>query len=383
MRGTTVVVVVLHGLLHLLGAAKGLGWADIAQLSEPISTVMGIAWLVGAALVIGAGVSLAVPSRWWWILGGTAAIVSQTLISTSWSDARAGTAVNVILMVAVVHEYAAHGPRSFRVGYQRRVAAALAEPTAHALVSEVDLVNLPALVAEYVRRCGAVGQPGVSNFRARIHGRIRGGVAKPWMVFTGEQVNTYGPRSSRLFFIDATMFGLPVDVLHLFDRSATMRVKLCSLVTMVDARGPELDRAETVTLFNDMCVLAPAALVSAPISWQPIDGRRVRGSFTKGDHTVTAELVFDNDGDLVDFISDDRSSSSQDGERFTHRRWSTPVGRYRTVGGRRVATFGEARWHAPLPEGEFAYLEFHVDNITYNVDTMSGPHHSFRTVGPP
>ncbi len=368
MRGSLGAVVVLHGLLHLLGAAKGLGWANVSQLSEPISAAMGAAWLVGALLVVGAGVLLAVPSRWWWVLGGSAAVVSQALISTSWSDARAGTAVNVLLLTAAVHEYAARGPRSFRADYRREVVAALSEPTGRALVSDADLGNLPVLVAQYVRRGGAVGRPGVGNFRARIHGRIRGGAAKPWMAFTGEQVNSYGASPRRLFFIDATMFGLPVDVLHTYvDRAASMRVKLGSLITMVDADGPELDRAETVTLFNDLCVLAPAALVGAPISWQDAEGRRVRGRFTRGAHTVTAELVFDDDGDLIDFISDDRSSSSADGKQFTPRRWSTPVGQYRAVGGRRVATFGEGRWHSPPPEGEFAYLEFHVDDIDYNV----------------
>lgn len=25
------------------------------------------------------------------------------------------------------------------------------------------------------------------------------------------------------------------------------------------------------------------------------------------------------------------------------------------------------RWHAPSPEGEFTYLEFHLDEITYNL----------------
>ncbi len=95
MRGSLGAVVVLHGLLHLLGAAKGLGWAKVSQLSEPVSAAMGAAWLVGALLVVGAGVLLAVPSRWWWVLGGSAAVVSQALISTSWSDARAGTAIGV------------------------------------------------------------------------------------------------------------------------------------------------------------------------------------------------------------------------------------------------------------------------------------------------
>ena len=133
--------------------------------------------------------------------------------------------------------------------------------------------------------------PRVTNFAARFHGRIRGGANKPWMTFTGEQVNTYGREPSRLFFMDATMFGLPVDVLHVYvGHTATMRVKVCSVIPMVNAAGPDLDKAETVTLFNDMCVLAPAALVDANVVWEPIDDRHVRGTFTNGAQTVDRRL---------------------------------------------------------------------------------------------
>src|SRR6185436_1132726 len=157
----------------------------------------------------------------------------------------------------------------------------LAEPVYTGVVTEADLMALPGPVAAYVRQSGAVGRSRVTNFRAGIHGRIRGGPGKPWMTFTGAQVNTYGSEPSRLFFMDATMFGLPVDVLHVFvGRSATMRVKACSLISMVNAAGPEMDKAETVTMFNDLCVLAPAALVDAPVNWESIDRHRVRGAFT-------------------------------------------------------------------------------------------------------
>ncbi len=155
------------------------------------------------------------------------------------------------------------------------------------------------------------------------------------MTFTGEQVNTYGPRPSRLFIMDATMFGLPVDVFHEFvHTSASMRVKLCSLVTMAKASGPEMTRAETVTLFNDLCILAPAALVDAPIVWLHSDRFHAVGSFTNGVHTVTADLRFNEDGDLVDFVSDDRLHASANGKSFTFQRWSTPVREYRNLGSR-------------------------------------------------
>ena len=145
------------------------------------------------------------------------------------------------------------------------------------------------------------------------------------MTFTGEQVNTYGSAPSRLFFMDAAMRGLPVDVLHVFvGRSATMPVKACSLVALVDAAGPDMDQAETVTLFNDLAVFAPSALIDAPITWQALDDHHVRGAFTNGAHTVTAELNFNDYYELVDFVSDDRLAASENGKSFTPKRWSTP-----------------------------------------------------------
>ena len=194
------------------------------------------------------------------------------------------------------------------------------------------------------------------------------------MTFVGEQVNTYGPEPARLFLIDATMSGLPVDVLHTFvGPTARMRVKLCSLVTMVDVIGPEMNRGETVTLFNDLCLFAPAALVDAPIEWELIDDQRVRASFTNGAETVRAELVFGDDGELIDFVSDDRFRSIDNGKRFVAQRWSTPIDSYRAFGSRRAIARGSGRWHAPEPEGEFAYLEIEIDAIAYNVTADMAP----------
>lgn len=367
-----VVVVIILGLIHLLGAAKGLGWADISQLKEPLNPGMAAAWLIAGALVVAAGVLLAEGVRWWWVIGAVAAIASQVVITTSWSDAKAGSVANIVLLAAVIYGFASQGPTSYRGQYRKLVHAALAPPLPADDVTEADLTDLPQAVAAYVRRSGAVGKPRVVNLRARIHGRIRAKGNSPWMTFTGEQVNTYGHRPRRLFTMDATLSGLPVDILHIYiGPSATMRVKACSLVPMVNMAGPDMDRSETVTLLNDLCLLAPAALIAAPISWQPIDTDHVRATYTNGAQTVTAELAFNSKHDLVDFVSDDRSRASPDGKSSDRQRWSTPVCNYRSFDSRRLCTSGEGRWHAPAPEGQFTYIEFHVDDITYNTSNAS------------
>ena len=371
-RWVVALVAVIHGLIHLLGAAKGLRWADVTQLKEPIGRGPGAVWLAAALVTVAAGVLLIVRVRWWWIVGAVAVVCSQAVIVTSWADAKAGTLANVVLLLAIVYGWASQGPTVARAQYRRRASAALDTHPSGRVVTEADLARLPAPLAAYVRRSGALGHPVVDSLHARFHGRIRGGPTKPWMTFTGEQVNTFGPAPSRFFIMDAEMLGLPVEALHAFEAgAATMRVKACSLFTMVDAKGPVMDRGETVTIFNDLCILAPAALIDAPATWQVVDDRHVRGAYTYGANTVTAELTFDDDHDLVDFVSDDRPAVSSDGKTFTPQRWSTPISGYRQLGPVRLGTIGEAHWHAP--DGEFAYLEFDLDDITYNAPDLAFP----------
>ncbi|NHB77635.1 DUF6544 family protein [Rhodobacter calidifons] len=101
------------------------------------------------------------------------------------------------------------------------------------------------------------------------------------------------------------MKGLPVAVLHDFNRdNTTMRVRLAGLVNVVDAGGPELTRAETVTILNDLCLFAPSRMIDPRLTWTPIDETRARVSFALGPNTVSAELIFNAAGELVDFVSD-------------------------------------------------------------------------------
>jgi hypothetical protein len=70
IRWTVGLIVVIHGLIHLMGVVKGFGWGDVSQLVEPISTSMGVAWLVAAVVVIAAGVMLLATGRAPLVVGG-------------------------------------------------------------------------------------------------------------------------------------------------------------------------------------------------------------------------------------------------------------------------------------------------------------------------
>lgn len=362
MRWVLLAVLVIHGLIHLMGFAKAFRFAELPQLTQAISKPMGLIWLVAAFVMLALVLT---PPRVFWIVGLVAIALSQFVIISSWRDAKFGTIANVIVLLAVVYGFVSQGPTSARAAFAAD-ARELLTPKAAQLVTEAELQSLPPPVQQYLRVTGSVGQPRVFNFRASWKGRIRGSATEPWMPFTAQQLNTYGAMPARLFLMDAVMKGLPVDVFHRFvGVPATFQVRVLSVATVVDAKGPEMNRSETVTLFNDLCLLAPSMLLDPSIRWEPIDSKSARAFFTRGAETVAAELRFDDKGELVDFRSDDRSAVSADGKSFTHLRWSTPVRDYRPFGERRVPTFGETKWHDPA--GTYAYGEFELQHIDFNV----------------
>jgi hypothetical protein len=231
-------------------------------------------------------------------------------------------------------------------------------------VTEADLAPLPEPVRRYLVVTHAAGQPRVQSYRIRFTGRIRSAPDAAWMPFEAQQ-ESFADEPTRLFLMRARMFGAPVEAFHRLIRGhATMQVKVAGLVKVADARGEEMDRVETVTLFNDMCLLAPASLLDPAIAWEPIDARTVRARLTDGRQTISATLLFGDDGLLSNFISDDRSRSSPDGRTFAPLRFSTPVRDYQDFGLVRLAAHGEARWL--LPDGEFTYGQFELREVSYN-----------------
>ena len=59
MRWIPSALIGMHGLIHLMGFAKGFGYVDLPQLTQPISRPWGLAWLAAAVLVTTSAAMLA------------------------------------------------------------------------------------------------------------------------------------------------------------------------------------------------------------------------------------------------------------------------------------------------------------------------------------
>jgi len=248
--------------------------------------------------------------------------------------------------------------------YQGKVEEFLKEKTLREdILTEEDIRDLPEPVQKYLIYVGAVGKEKVKNMRIEFDGEFKTDPQRDWVKMKAYQYSFFND-PTRQYYIETKVKSLPVVGLHSYIKgTATMLIKLAGLITVADGKGKEMDQGETVTVFNDMCVLAPATLIDERIKWETIDDTTVKATFTNYNSKISATLYFNEKGQLVNFISDDRfySPTGKDYERV---RWSTPVSEYREINGMRLPTYGEAIWH--FPEGEYSYARVNIIEVEYN-----------------
>jgi len=249
--------------------------------------------------------------------------------------------------------------------YQNQIATAFAEAPIFkpVLITERDLEHLPEPVKKYLHYVGVVGTEKVHHFSVHIDGDFKMAQDKEWAPVLVDQMS-FVNKPIRLFLMELKTMGMKIVGLHHYDgTNASMVIKLLDLFTVVDASGPEGNLGETVTVFNDMCVLAPSTLIDPRIEWKEIDDLTVEATFTNRHLSINAILYFNESGQLVNYISNDRYYLNKD-KSYDLIPWSTPVGNYREVNGLNIATYGEAIWLKE--EAPFTYARFNIRDVIIN-----------------
>lgn len=231
------------------------------------------------------------------------------------------------------------------------------------IITVSDLQHLPPVVRKYLYYAGVVGKEKLFNVRIKFEGRIRSNPEDNWMTFTSEQYNFFD-RPTRIFYIKAYKMGIPAKGLHLYkNEKAIMVIRLAGLFKVADAKGLEMNQGETVTVFNDMCCMAPATLIDRNIQWEILDSLTVKATYTNGSIAISANLVFNEKGELINFISNDRFETA-DGKIYNNYPWSTPIKEYADLNGMKVASSASTIYHRP--DSDFCYGEFVLKEIEYN-----------------
>jgi hypothetical protein len=112
-----------------------------------------------------------------------------------------------------------------------------------------------------------------------------------------------------------------------------------------------------------MCFIAPATLINKNISWETVDPLTVKAKFTNGAIAIGATLYFNEKGELINFISNDRFETI-DGKSYKNYPWITPAAGYIDMNGYRLVSSAKLIYRRP--DGDFCYGEFELVNIEYN-----------------
>lgn len=230
------------------------------------------------------------------------------------------------------------------------------------IITEDDLAHLPQPLKKYLNYVGVVGKNRVNIADFRMHGKMKLNQDTGWESVKVEQTSNFS-HISRLFYITMNFKGLGIRGIHLYENTnAKMIIKILDLIKVADAKGELMNIGETVTVFNDFCLLAPMALIDERMTWETIDDLNVKGTFTNENISVSAILTFADDGRLVNFYSEDRYYSTT-GSSFEKIPWSTPVSEYHVINGLNLPRTAKAIWH--LETGDFPYAEFTIEDYQF------------------
>ena len=234
------------------------------------------------------------------------------------------------------------------------------------IISKNDIKHLPKPVQKYLTYVGVIGKEKVQNFKIIFEGEMKMDPKKGWVNVKTEQHN-FVANPTRLFYIEGNMAGIPIVGLDSYKNGkGNMLIKLAGLFTVANALGQEMDQGEAITLFNDMCLMAPSTLIDQRIQWESVDDLTAKASFNANGCIVSAVLYFNAIGELTNFSTDDRYMAI--GNSYQKARWSTPVRDYKDYNGLKLPSYGEGVWH--LPEGDYCYAKFNIKEVDYNCKSL-------------
>ncbi len=231
------------------------------------------------------------------------------------------------------------------------------------IISEADLAPLPEPVQRYLRYAQVLNKPKIKCAKVRQKGFMRTSPAQKAMPIEAVQYTTLVGNLTRIWYARVKIG--PVNLLNGYDRfdngNGRMLMRLLSVYPVVNVSGPEVDMSAFIIFVNDM-VMWPTAFLSDYIHWEPVDRLAACAQVRLHDKQFSVEMRFNEQGELVDFITEDRYQAV--GKTFLRTKWSTPIRNYRIANGFRVPSEGEAVWH--LPEGEFSYIQLTIGDILYD-----------------
>jgi hypothetical protein len=358
------VLLSVHGILHLIGFINGYRLAKINQLHSIPSKTAGIAWLITAILFTIAIIQYLNKKDYWWMSALLAIILSQTLIIQHWKDARFGTIINLFLLIPLILAFA-HW--KFNTTYQKVMSRIHTENTQqpYIIIRSNMLHHLPAPVRHWLEVSNIVGKPITQSAILCQQGEMKTEPNGKWIPFVAEQYTTV---NNPAFIWKTEIQAAPFVFISGVDKYVTgvgsMTMKIYNLFPIIQSTGPATDQGSLLRYLAEICWM-PSAALNQNIQWEQIDSVSARATIQSGHTTVRGIFIFNTNGDFERFEADRYYIKGKEEPRLEKWVVTTVPGAYKLFDGVRIPYKSELTWN--LKEGEYNWLRLELTDIDYNI----------------
>lgn len=345
----------------MLGFVKSFGFREVKELTLPISKLMGIFWLMATIFFLVYGILYFMNSKYSWLFGLTAVVLSQILIIIFWEDAKFGTMPNVIILFVSIMSFNLF---NFQKLIQQETDCILSnnQTIKHKNITEKDIQNLPEPVKKWISNSGIINKPFISFGKVIQKAEIK---MKPeqndWMTASAIQYTTV-ESPGFIWTVDVKMNSLlNFQGRDKFENGkGEMMIKMNSLFNVVNEKGEKLNEG-TIQRFLGEMVWFPSLALSPYITWEQKDETTAKATINYKGTKGSGTFYFNSSGEFTKFSALRYKENKVDSKKYE---WILLVDEYKTFEGVKVPAKMTATWK--LEERDWTWLKLEVIDIKYN-----------------
>ena len=365
MRIALILLIGIHGIIHLFGFLKAFGISDFNAISQPISKPYGIFWVLTFILFAISVILIFIDSDFWWSTGFLAVFFSQVLIFNYWSDAKFGTIANLIILVSVIIAYSNFSFKN-KIAAERKILFENSQTISDRVIDKESISKLPFVVQKWLINSGTIGKSPISNVHLAQQLKLK---MKPdqseWNYGTAEQYFTVQPPSFNWSISTQMNSFLKVAGRDKFENgNGEMTIKLFSLIPVADAKNHEKVNQATLQRYLAEIVWFPSASLSSYIKWDSLGEYSAKATMEFKGTKGSGEFHFDEKGNFKKFVA----LRYQDSNAKEPTEWTVVATQIEERNGIKIPVECEASWK--LESGKWTWLKLKIKDIEYNVKEM-------------
>ncbi|MDD2555977.1 MAG: hypothetical protein PHX16_06205 [Syntrophaceticus sp.] len=236
------------------------------------------------------------------------------------------------------------------------------------VITEEDISELPEPVQRYFRYCGYVGKEKMVNAKLIFDDvNFKMNVDQPWINLKYEQYN-FVNEPARVVYMYTRMYGIvPFEGKDRYlDGYGNMLGQLLKKITLFDVTGREMDISAAGTFLSEI-LMVPSCALQDYIHWEEIDENHARAMIEYNDVKAEGIFTFNDQGEFVEFVTDERYMDTGDGQSEKHK-WTAAVSDYVEKDGIKKPTKIKGIWN--LPEGDYEYFNGTLTDVVYNCEKV-------------